>query len=114
GMLSLHTGELLPHQKEYYAAYMMPVVFDPRNVQDCKRWKLFLDECIGDREVIRELQKFFGYCLTRDTKFERMLILHGPGGDGKSKLLKVLKALVGKKNTTHIPMGRLEDQFYLS
>lgn len=114
GMLSLTSGELSPHLKEHYCTYMMPIVFDPRNVQDCKRWKQFLDESVQNREVIREIQKFFGYCLTRDTKYEKMLIIFGPGGDGKSKLLKVLKALVGSRNTTHIPMGRLEDQFYLS
>jgi putative DNA primase/helicase len=114
GMLNLVTGDLLPHQKEYYASYMMPIAFDPRNVQDCPRWKKFLLEGIGDHAVIREVQKFFGYCLTRDTKYEKMLIVWGPGGDGKSKLLKVLKALVGAKNVTHIPMARLEDQFYLS
>ena len=114
GMFNLKTGALLPHDKNYYASYMLPIAFDPKRLPDCPRWKLFLEEGIGDVAVIRELQKFFGYCLTRDTKYEKMLIIEGPGGDGKSKVLKVLKALVGSKNTTHIPMGRLEDQFYLS
>jgi putative DNA primase/helicase len=114
GMLNLNTGELLQHDKEHYASYMLPVPFDPKKIADCPRWKQFLIEAVVNPEVIREIQKFFGYCLTRETKYERMLILIGPGGDGKSKLLKVLKALVGAKNCTHIPMGRLEDQFYLS
>lgn len=114
GMLNLSTGALVEPAKEYYASYMLPVTFDPKNIQDCPRWKLFLDEAVVDRAVIREIQKFFGYCLTRETKYEKMMIFYGPGGDGKSKLLKILKALVGAKNCTHIPMGRLEDQFYLS
>ena len=114
GMLNHITGELLPHNKDYYASYMLPVSFDPKNIKDCPRWKQFLDEAVIDKAVIREIQKFFGYCLTRDTKYEKMIIFFGPGGDGKSKLLKVLKAMVGAKNCTHIPMGRLEDQFYLS
>lgn len=114
GMLNHRTGQLLPHSQEYYASHMLPIVFNPTDIKDCVRWKQFLDESVQNREVIREIQKFFGYCLTRDTKYEKMLIIFGPGGDGKSKLLKVLKALVGAKNTSHIPMGRLEDQFYLS
>ena len=114
GMLNLTTGAMLPHDKNYYASYMLPVSFDPKQIADCPRWKQFLVEAVCDPEVIREIQKFFGYCLTRETKYERMLIMVGDGGDGKSTLLKVLKALVGAKNCTHIPMGRLEDQFYLS
>lgn len=114
GMFNTKSGDLLPHDKNYYASYMLPVNFDPKSIADCQRWKLFLVESVCDPEVIREIQKFFGYCLTRETKYERMLIMVGDGGDGKSTLLKVLKALVGAKNCTHIPMGRLEDQFYLS
>jgi len=114
GMFNHVTGELLRHAKEYYFSCMLPVSFDPKNIKDCPRWKQFLEEAVVDKAVIREIQKFFGYCLTRDTKYEKMIIFFGPGGDGKSTLLKVLKAVVGAKNCTHIPMGRLEDQFYLS
>lgn len=114
GMLNLNSGDMLSHEKDYFASYMLPVSFNPKAIADCPRWKKFLEESVCDAEIIRELQKFFGYCLTRETKYERMLIMEGPGGDGKSTLLKVLKALVGAKNCTHIPMGRLDDQFYLS
>lgn len=114
GMLNLDSGDMMPHDKTHFASYMLPVSFDPKNIADCPRWKRFLEESVCDPEVIREIQKFFGYCLTRETKYERMLIMVGDGGDGKSTLLKILKALVGAKNCTHIPMGRLDDQFYLS
>jgi len=114
GMFNLRTGELLPHAKDHYATHCLGVSFDPRNVQDCPRWKKFLKEAVKDPETIREIQKFFGYCMIRETKHEKMLLLFGPGGDGKSKLMSVLRHLVGEENCSHIPMGKLEDQFYLS
>lgn len=114
GMLNLVTGELLPHSKDYYATHALGVTFDPKNIQDCERFKKFLRDSVQDPDSIVEVQKFFGYCLTRETRYEKMLLLYGPGGDGKSTLMNVLRQLVGEENCSHIPMGRLDDQFYLS
>lgn len=114
GMFDLESGLLTPHKMEHYATHCLGVEFDPPNVQDCVRWKRFLVETVVDAGSIRELQKFFGYCLTRETRYEKMLLLFGPGGDGKSTLMNVLRQLVGAENCSHIPMGRLDDQFYLS
>jgi putative DNA primase/helicase len=113
-MFNLRTGEVLPHDKKYFTTHMLPIEFDPENVPDCPSWKERLREWNPADAVIRELQKFFGYCLTRETRYEKMLLLYGPGGDGKSTVMKILRALVGEQNCSHIPMGRLEDQFYLS
>lgn len=114
GMFNLVTGDLLPHEKTLYATHMLPIAFDPKNIPDCPIWKKSLPQWNPDLGVQRELQKFFGYCLTRETRYEKMLLLYGPGGDGKSTVMKILRALIGEENCSHIPMGRLEDQFYLS
>lgn len=114
GMFNLRTGDLTPHAKDHYATYMLPIAFDTRNVPDCPTWKRCLEQWISDRAAIREAQKFAGYCLTRETRWERWLLLYGPGGDGKSTFMNILRAMVGGNNCSHIPMGRLEDQFYLS
>ena len=114
GMFNLRSGELVPHAKDFYATYMLPIDFDPRHIPDCPTWKRCLEQWIGETAAIREAQKYAGYCLTRETRYEKMLILFGPGGDGKSTFMNILRALIGPENCSHIPMGRLEDQFYLS
>lgn len=114
GMFNLRTGELTPHAKDHYATYMLPIVFDPQNIPDCPTWKRCLYQWISDKAAIREAQKYAGYCLTRETRWEKMLLLYGPGGDGKSTFMNILRAMVGKDNCSHIPMGKLQDQFYLS
>jgi putative DNA primase/helicase len=114
GMFNLKTGRLMPHDKDYFATYMLPIKFDPLHVPDCPTWKKCLDQWMNDPAAAVEAQKYAGYCLTRETRYEKMLILCGPGGDGKSTFMNVMRALVGEANVSHIPMGRLEDQFYLS
>ena len=61
--------------------------------------------------MVRELQEFFGYCLTREVRYETALFLVGPGGDGKSTCLGVLEALVGPDNCASVAFEALEDQF---
>lgn len=114
GMFNLKTGALSPHDKGFFSTYMLPIDFNPKKVPDCLHWKKALEQWVKDPGSIRELQKFAGYCLTRETRYERMLLLFGPGGDGKSTFMNVLRQMVGPDNCSHIPMGRLEDQFYLS
>jgi putative DNA primase/helicase len=114
GMFNLKTGELTPHDKSYFSTYMLPIDFNPQKVPDCLLWKASLEQWVKDTGSIRELQKFAGYCLTRETRYERMLMLLGPGGDGKSTWMNIMRQMVGPDNCSHIPMGRLEDQFYLS
>lgn len=114
GMFDLRSGALTAHAKDLYATYMLPITFDPANVPDCPTWRRCLDQWISDKAAIVEAQKFAGYCLTRETRWEKMLLLYGPGGDGKSTFMNILREMVGPDNCSHIPMGRLEDQFYLS
>jgi putative DNA primase/helicase len=46
------------------------------------------------------LQLWCGYMLTGDTKEERFLFIHGPGGGGKSKFLLVLSEILGDYRRT--------------
>ena len=114
GMYSLEQDELHPHAKEYYSTYMFPVTYGPDVVPVCKRWILFLEETIQTPEVIAQVQEFFGYCLTPSTAFEKCLLCLGPGADGKSTLLKILRAMVGPKNCAAVNIEDLDDQFQRS
>lgn len=77
------------------------------------RWIEFLDETIEEKASIRELKKFFGYCLTRDTHHQKALILIGPGGNGKSVLLNILQEMVGEKNCSSLSISEMLGTFYL-
>jgi P4 family phage/plasmid primase-like protien len=59
-------------------------------------WLRFLEEALaGDRETIRFLQQWAGYCLTGDTREHALAFVFGPGGNGKSVFLNTLVAIIG-------------------
>ena len=114
GMLNLDTLDLEPHRHEFYATYTLPVSFDPDDPPECEVWLRYLQETVRTAEAIAQLQEFLGYCLLRSTKYEKCLLLIGPGADGKSTFLKIIKEMVGDENCASVSFPDLEDQFQRS
>jgi len=113
GIFSIESGEIADHNPDNLNTYVIDLHLDLNSeLPKCPRWIKFLTESVNDQDTIRELQKFFGYCLTRETRYEKALILIGPGGDGKGTILKTLQAMVGDVNTGTVTMGGLQDQFH--
>ena len=67
-----------------------------------QKWLQFLSELLQP-EDIPTLQEFLGYCLLPTTKGQKMLMLIGKGGEGKSRIGLVMRSLLGDSmNTTSI------------
>ena len=67
-----------------------------------EHWLRFLSELLGP-EDIPALQEYLGYCLIPSTKGQKMLMLIGKGGEGKSRIGVVMNAIFGlNMNTTSI------------
>ena len=71
----------------------LPVAYDP-NAATPERWLRFLDELLIPEDILT-LQEFMGYCLIPSTKAQKMLMLVGKGGEGKSRVGIVLSAMLG-------------------
>lgn len=71
----------------------LPVRYDPDALEPV-HWLAFLNELLYP-EDIPTLQEFVGYCLLPTNKAQRMMIIKGNGGEGKSQIGTVLKALFG-------------------
>ena len=112
GMFNLKNFEVYPHAKDYFSTIKIGVKFDPDNIPSCERWEQFLEETIQTEGPIRQMQEFFGYCLTRETRYQKCLLNLGPGADGKSLVSKVLRALCGPENCSSVSFNELQDQFY--
>ena len=76
-----------------YCMNRLPVNYNPQ-AQAPERWLSFLNELLFP-EDIPTLQEFIGYCLVPDTKAQKMLIVVGKGGEGKSRIGLVMRALFG-------------------
>ena len=67
-----------------------------------EHWLRFLSELL-EPEDIPALQEYLGYCLIPSTKGQKMLMLIGKGGEGKSRIGVVMNAIFGlNMNTTSI------------
>jgi P4 family phage/plasmid primase-like protien len=102
GVLNVKTGRLEPFSPDFFMFNALPVRYDPN--ADCPRFKTFLGEVIPSAENIRVLQEFVGYCLTRNCKFEKAIMLVGGGANGKTTFLKVLIKTLGKQNVSTMPL----------
>jgi len=79
---------------------------------DCPRFKRFLDEVCPNGDDQMALVEFMGYCLMHHHRYHTFIVLVGSGENGKSKLLGVLKAMLGIKNVTGISLQHLaHDRF---
>lgn len=65
------------------------------------RFVQFISEVVGgDEKDAHYLKKLAGYILSGDRKEQRLQILIGDGGDGKSTFIETLKRLMGDYQTT--------------
>ncbi|RLF09393.1 MAG: DNA primase, partial [Thermoprotei archaeon] len=111
GMFNVYTKELRAHHRDFYASFQIPVVFDPERTPRADRWVRYLEEAVQTQEVIMQLQEFAGVCLTRDVKYAKCMILVGPGSDGKSIFIKLLRKMVGPENCSAVSFNELERHF---
>lgn len=81
-------------------------------LHQCPNWLEFLDMVFdGDQERIDLLQEWAGYLLSEENDAQKLMLLHGDGGTGKSTVLDVLAALVGESNVSHINIVNLFERF---
>ncbi len=71
----------------------LKVRYEP-NAPKPERWLGFLSELL-EPEDIPTLQEYLGYCLIPSTKGQKMLLLIGKGGEGKSRIGLVMRSLLG-------------------
>ena len=76
----------------------LPVTYNPSAAAPTK-WLAFLNQLLYPEDVAT-LQEYMGYCLIPTTKGQQMLFLVGKGGEGKSRVGLVMRALLGDNMNT--------------
>lgn len=71
----------------------LPVRYDP-DAPRPEKWIAFVNELLEPGDVLT-LQEYMGYCLLPVTYAQKMLIIIGKGGEGKSRIGTVMKDLLG-------------------
>lgn len=71
----------------------LPVSYNP-DAGEPKLWLSFLDGLLYPEDILT-LQEFIGYCLIPSNKGQRMMVIKGNGGEGKSQIGVVLIKIFG-------------------
>lgn len=71
----------------------LPIKYNP-DAPRPEKWLQFLHDLLHEEDILT-LQEYLGYCLIPSTKGQRMLIIKGKGGEGKSQIGVVLNAIFG-------------------
>ena len=57
------------------------------------------------------LQEFFGYSLWPDCRYQKLLVLLGDGGNGKSTITETWEAMLGEDNVSDVALEKLGEDF---
>lgn len=79
-----------------------------------RRWMEFLNQVFpNDPESIVLLQQWFGYCLTMDTRQQKIMLMIGLTRSGKGTVARVLTQLIGAGNVASPTSSSLAGDFGL-
>ena len=96
--LHIPTSRVLNATPALFTINALDFDYDP-DPDPPESWIKFLERLFGDDlESVELLQDWMGYCLTSDTRQQKILLLVGPRRSGKGTIARVLTRLVGAGN----------------
>ena len=102
-------ADLVSFSPDFYSRNQSPITYDGSAM--CNR---FLDELLYPAVNLEDallIQKYFGLCLLGLNLIQRLLILDGLGGRGKTQLALTIQRLVGMENVTQLRTRHLDERF---
>ncbi len=106
GIYNLKTNELQNFDPKIISTTQLPIEYDPK--ADCPTIQKFLSEILHESDI-PTIQELFGYCLLKSYTIQKAFLFIGEGSNGKSTLLALLKAFLGKENIASISLQELEN-----
>jgi P4 family phage/plasmid primase-like protien len=98
GTIDLRTGQCRPQRAGDFITSLAPTRFDRAAPRD--RFDKFLAQIFrGDHDTIRFMQRWFGYCITGETREHALLFHVGEGSNGKGKLVEAISNAIGSYAT---------------
>ena len=110
GTLEVETGRFRGFSELDYCSISVDYDYDP--YAKCPHWEHFVTDVTNDEPRRQEILQFIaGYVLFPDCKHQKVFVLVGKGGNGKSVYLEVIQKLFGDQNVTHIEPTGLAQEF---
>ena len=107
---TLHEQEFSP---DFFSRNQSPIEFQGIDLEPKRFLKELVLPTLASAEDVELLQKYGGMCLFGRNIIQRLMVLFGQAGGGKSTLVSVKMLLVGKHNMASLRTGHLNNQFEL-
>jgi len=102
-----------PPTPRFFAHAALDYEFDAE-ARDPVLWLNFLHQLWPhDQASVSTLQEWCGLCLTLDTSYQKLLLLVGPKRSGKGTIARVLRNMIGLKNTASPTLAQFAERFGL-
>jgi len=107
GVLDIEAGTLLEHSPKYNFTTVLPFDYDPE--ASAPAWEKFIKDVTLDRKDLADiLHEYMGYCAYGgEYRYHKALVLSGGGKNGKSTFVDVLTAIMGRSNSSNVPLTSL-------
>ena len=110
GTLEIETGRFRDFSEADYCSICMEYDYDPH--ARCPVWENFIEDVTDEEPRRQEILQFLaGYVLMNDCRFQKIFLLIGSGGNGKSVYLEIIQKLFGDDNVTHVEPTGLAQEF---
>jgi P4 family phage/plasmid primase-like protien len=109
GVLDTRTLSLSAHSPEFGFSSVLNYDYDPQ--AKCPNFEALLSRMFpNDPDLRLTVLEFIGYALSGDEYWaHKALILEGAGANGKSTLLDIIRALIGRENVTSFGLAALKE-----
>lgn len=104
GVLNLTTRKLLPHSPDYLFLNKSPVAYDP--TATCPTFIEWRNEVLNP-EYHPVIEEIAGSILWPDYRIQKAFMFYGPKRTGKGTMIRVLEALIGSDNCSHVSLQEL-------
>lgn len=110
GTLEIETGRFRDFSEADYCSICMNYDYDPD--ARCPQWEKFIYDVTDEDPIRQEILQFIaGYILFPGCIHQKIFLLVGAGGNGKSVYLEIIQKLFGDKNVTHVEPTGLSKEF---
>lgn len=102
GVLNIETQKLLPYSPQYNFLNKLDIEFN--STANCPMFDKFMNEILEPVHIIT-LQEWFGYHFMTEQPLKKAIFLRGEHDTGKTTLLKIMEAFIGKENICHFQLA---------
>lgn len=106
GMLNWRTGELDPHDPAHLSTVQLSVAHDANAT--APYFEAWLRERVP-ADAYKTVLEVIGYLLMSGNPYQKAVLLYGPGSNGKSTLLRVIRAIAGDQNISGVTLRSMSE-----